>query len=164
MPALQASWRNWTAWPKLSQNDTSWPKLTQGDPSRVDPKRCKLTQVDLILTLSRSHSDLSTQYPDHIYIISRLHPDQTNLAKNNATVRLPQAQRPNIWRFIILPLYLFSLSSVPKKPCVLCGINCFAGAVLPPSQMVLFEYHLKINPKSNNSNVFSTDRPTHWPG
>ena len=48
---------------------------------------------------------------------------------------------PDVLRLINdYPLFwnLFSLSSVPKKSCVLCGTNFFPGAVLPPSQMVLF--------------------------
>ena len=105
------------SWAKMTQVDPKWPKLTQGDPSRVDPKRCKLTQVELILTLSRLHSDLSRPYPDHIQIISRLHPDQTNLAK---TMQQPDCSRrkgPTFGAWLS-PLCIFSVFLVFLKSLV----------------------------------------------
>ena len=85
--------------------------------------------------------------PGYIQAIYRLHPSYTQHTSGmiHATFRpklrrrkglhLPDVRRPTI-PFCIFFVFLRFLKSL-----VLCDISCFAGAVLPPSQMVLF--HLK---------------------
>ena len=82
--------------------------------------------------------------PGYIQAIYRLHLSYTQHTSGmiHATFRperrrreglhLPDVRRPTI-PFCIFFVFLRFLKSL-----VLCDISCFAGAVLPPSQMVLF--------------------------
>ena len=75
---------------------------------------------------------------------SSLHPSYTQHTSGmiHATFRperrrreglyLPDVRRPTI------PFCIFFVFLVFLKSLVLCDISCFAGAVLPPSQMVLY--------------------------
>ena len=86
--------------------------------------------------------------PGQIQAISRLLPSYTQHTSGmiHATFRpklrrrkglhLPDVRRPTI-PFCIFFVFLRFLKSL-----VLCDISCFAGAVLPPSQMVLFASNL----------------------
>ena len=81
--------------------------------------------------------------PGYIQAIYRLHPSypQHTSGMLHATFRpecrrheglhLPDVRRPTI------PFCIFFVFLVFLKSLVLCDISCFAGAVLPPSQMVL---------------------------
>ena len=84
--------------------------------------------------------------PGYIQAIYRLHPSYTQHTSGmiHATFRperrrreglyLPDVRRPTI------PFCIFFVFLVFLKSLVLCDISCFAGAVLPPSQMALFRY------------------------
>ena len=166
MTQIDPKWPNLTqvdpSLHNFAQVYTSWLKFKQ-----VDPKLSKFTQfywiqnhsesilhqdliwsLDCIGTASRPHQDriqaASRPHPDNIQTASRPHPDRIQIpsdqfSQNNITAWAPQANFCTTFGAWLSPiLYHFRLSSVPKTFCVLCGINCFAGVVLPPSQMVLF--------------------------
>ena len=179
------SWHKLTqidpSWPKITQNYPKWQKLTKNYPTwlKLTKVGSKLTQVTQKLTevdpswLRLTQNDPSFQafrpHPHCIQTASRLHQDhiQTKLAK---TMYQPELRRRKgqclhrVWRSIIPHLHLFSISSVPKKSSVLCGISSFAGAVLPPYQMVSFCVNLhKIwylrNSNSGHQNTLAFKQP-----
>ena len=84
--------------------------------------------------------------PGYIQAIYRLHPSYTQHTSGmiHATFRperrrreglhLPDVRRPTI------PFCIFFVFLVFLKSLVLCDISCFACAVLPPSQMVFYNF------------------------
>ena len=92
---------------------------------------------------------------------SSLHPSYTQHTSGmiHATFRperrrreglyLPDVRRPTI------PFCIFFVFLVFLKSLVLCDISCFAGAVLPPSQMALFSLYKIIEHTLDNADVFS---------
>ena len=133
-------WMEKTSWCSTKLPDTLvrfelvWPKLAPVDP--INPNWPKLiasiSHADCIQNTSRLH-------PDCIQMASRLHPDRTNSAKQKDVT---DVWTMFAWRYALdyaLILHLFSLSCVPKKSCVLCGISCPVGAMLPPPGFIQSE-------------------------